>query len=71
MTKTASQLYRLGPGVRVRSLSEMPIRISLMRVGDASLMEDDPPIYGMPQGLITTEGIRDIVSRYEVPPEYM
>lgn len=34
-------------------------------------MADDPPIYGMPQGIITSERIRELVSRYGVLTEYV
>lgn len=38
---------------------------------DVNPTNDDPPIYQMLRGLMTAEWMREIVSRYEVAPEFV
>lgn len=38
---------------------------------NASLIEVDPFIYEIPQGIIVMKWIREIVSRYKMLPEYV
>lgn len=34
-------------------------------------MEDDPFIVSIPQGIISLERMGELMSRYEIPPEYV
>lgn len=46
---------------------EVDSDVSSRSEGDIGSREDDPLIYGMPRGIITSKRIRELVLRYRVP----
>lgn len=39
--------------------------------GDGGPAERDLPMYRMPQGIMTLKRMRELVSRYRIPPKYV
>lgn len=63
-------LYKLSLEAGARS-RDADLDVFNESVGHTSPTEEDPPIYGMSQGLMTVEWIKEIVSKYGVPPKFV
>lgn len=58
-------------GESPESVREINSNVFCRSKSERGLMEDDPPIAGIPHGIMLSERIGELMLRYEIPSEYL